>query len=130
VRRASKRRFAGIPFSVIRTKQYAALTAHEVKLLIDLLGQYGGGNNGALSPTIALMKERGWSSTNLWRAKVGLIEKGFVVVTRQGKKVRGCPTLVAVTWNGIDETKILYDPGIEASAIPLNLWCKGVREMV
>lgn len=122
--RKSKARFAGIPFSVIRTEQYATLTGPEVKLLVDLLYQFNGRNNGTLSPTITLLEKHGWSSTSLWRAKAGLLKKGFIVVTRQGWKQRGKPTLVAVTWHGIDETNIEYDVGVKPSSTPLNLWCK------
>jgi len=130
VRRKAKGRFAGIPFAVIRTKQYAALSGSEVKLLIDLLEQYNGSNNGKLSPTISLMEKRGWAKATLWRAKTGLIKKGFLVVTRQGWKRRGKPTLVAITWNAIDETDIVYDEGVGPCARPLNYWCKAKSEAI
>lgn len=122
----SKGRFVGIPFSVLESEQGKSLTPYEVKLLVDLLLQYTGSNNGHLSPCFELMKQRDWAKGTLYRTKNSLIKKGFIVVTRQGKKQRGSPTLVAITWNGIDKPKdnVIYDDGIKVDASPLRLWLK------
>lgn len=125
-----KGRFVGIPYYVAISPQFTALAPGELKLLIDLLCQRNGKNNGRLSPTYELMKGRGWlgKKSSLYRAKDGLIDKGFIVVTRQGWKQRGKPTLVAVTWDGIDESAdVEYDEGIKSNPIPLNYWCKDPR---
>lgn len=127
-----KARFVGIPYHVANSAQFASLSAYAVKLLVDLLVQYkggasvkGGGNNGKLSACWTLMRKRGWRSTaTLYRAKKELIDKGFVVVTRQGMKIRGKPTLLAVTWDGISDCGVNYDSGIEPSNAPLSFWCK------
>lgn len=119
-----KGRFLGIPYAVASSDAFSSLNAYEVKLLIDLLFQYTGSNNGMLSPCFSLMKDRQWTSGTLYRTKKTLIEKGFIVVTKQGMKIRGRPTLIAITWNGIDEPKTTYDEGIKASAVPLNYWAK------
>ncbi|WP_415911634.1 hypothetical protein [Neptuniibacter sp. QD37_11] len=121
-----KGRFVGIPYHVAKSLPFAQLKAAEVKLLVDLLCQCNGRNNGCLSACHALMKERGWASSSLHRAFSGLISKGFLVVTRQGWKQRGRPTLVAITWNGIDEPVkgVQYDDGISPGNIPLGYWCK------
>lgn len=122
--RAKAGRFVGIPFSVLDSPQGKALKHAEKAFLIDLLLQYTGSNNGMLSPCFALMSEYGWATSSLHRAKKGLIDKGFLVVTRQGKKIKGVPTLVAVTWRGIDEPRktLVYDDGIKPDATPLNYW--------
>lgn len=123
--RKKKERFAGIPFHVLKSQQGANLKAPEIKLLMDLLLQYNGNNNGSLSPCYTLMKKRGWATSSLYRAFRNLEDKGFLIVTRQGWKVRGRPTLVAITWDGIDEPKgFVYDLGIQPSPIPLAYWCK------
>jgi hypothetical protein len=72
------------------------------------------------------MKERTWAKSSLYRAFSNLQHAGFIVVTRQGTKIRGMATLVAVTWIGIDEPRsgIEYDGGIDSSHRPLNYWCK------
>mgnify|MGYP003385701729 CR=1 FL=1 len=119
-----KTRFVGIPYHIAASPQFASLNAAETKLLIDLLVQYGGFNNGKLSPTIALLKKRGWAASSLHKAFKGLKEKGFLVVTRQGRKLRGYPTLVAITWLSIDECKVEYDEGIKPGKVALNLWRK------
>lgn len=118
-------RFIGIPYHVANSGSFGSLRAPEVKLLIDLLTQYHGKNNGCLSPCHALLKKRGWASSSLYRTFTSLVHNGFLVVTRQGWKVRGKATLVAITWNGIDEAiKCEYDDGIIPSPIPLSYWSK------
>lgn len=119
-------RFIGIPYHVANSEIFGHLKGAEVKLLIDLLCQRNGSNNGCLSPCYSLMKKRGWAKSSLHRAFSGLVDKGFLVVTRQGWKVRGRPTLVAVTWDGIDESRpgVEYDDGITPSPVPLGYWCK------
>jgi hypothetical protein len=117
------RRFVGIPYHVSDSHQFCLLSAHARNLLFDLSHQRTGSNNGALSACWTLMRQRGWKSRGtLHRAFKELQEKGFVVVTRQGMKIRGRPTLCALTWDGIDETKVLYDTGIKPSPVPLNTW--------
>ena len=124
--RKKPERFVGIPYNVANSHHFGMLEAREVKLLLDLLIQRNGRNNGCLSPCHSLMKKRGWAPSSLYRAFTGLIKKGFVVVTRQGWKVRGKPTLIALTWDGIDEPVqgVEYDDHIKISHIPLNYWCK------
>lgn len=117
-----KTRFIGIPYHVGNSPEFASLDGNETRLLVHLLLQFNGRNNGKLSPTHSLMRNKGWAKSSLYRAKNGLLEKGFLKVTRQGWKQRGHPTLVAVTWEGIDECGIEYDEGIAISAVPLGSW--------
>jgi len=122
-RRKKKGRFIGIPYSIVTSNEFLTLRSPEVKLLVDLLVQYNGSNNGSLSPCHALLKNRGWASSSLYRAYTSLLSKGFLVITRQGMKIRGMATMVAITWNGIDESKgFAYDSHISPSPVPLNSW--------
>ncbi len=122
-RKKNKSRFIGIPYHVANSEQFAKLKAPAVKMLIDLLTQYNGRNNGLLSPCYTLMKKRGWSKSSLYRAYSTLVHTGFIVVTRQGMKIRNYPTLVAITWNGIDEPiKCKFENGIKPSPVPLSYW--------
>lgn len=125
-KKRSKGRFLGIPYQVACSNQFAELSAHANKLLLDLLLQYNGSNNGALSACWTLMKQRGWkSSSTLYKAKSELLETGFIVVTKHGMKMRGHPTLLAITWNGIDDYRdITYENNIKPSPVPLSLWSK------
>ena len=122
-------RFAGIPTSVMGTQQFIDLSSNEKALLLELAFQYGGYNNGNLTACYTVMKKRGWASASLWRSLSGLIHTGFVVVTRQGIKQRGCPTLLALTYQPIDEppAHIKYDDGIKPSPVPLGFWCKAKK---
>ncbi len=107
------------------THYYANLGSAEVKLLIDLMLQYNGRNNGMMSPCYSLLKKQGWAKSSLYRAYSKLEHKGFIVVTRRGFKIRGMPTLVAITWNGINEPKnCTFDENIKPHPAPLNYWCK------
>lgn len=120
-----KRRFVGLPYNMVSTRQFASLSSKAVKLLIDLSLQRNGHNNGKLSACWTLMKQRGWkSSASVYRARKELIDAGFLIITRTGLKKRGHATLVAVTWDGIDDCCVDYDAGITPSNIPLSYWCK------
>ncbi len=124
-RKTKRARFISIPYHVVTSEACAKLRAPEIKLLVDLLIQRNGSNNGMLSPCYSLMKKRGWAKSSLYRAYRSLVHNGFLVITRQGYKIRGKATLVAVTWDGIDEEKnCTYDDGIKPSPVPLGYWCK------
>ena len=120
-------RFVGIPYHVAQSHQFASLSAHANKLLLDLLLQYTGSNNGCLSACWSLMRVRQWkSSSTLYKAKQELLNKGFIIVTKAGMKMRGHPTLLAITWRVIDSSlKVEYDGHIKPSKVPLSLWKTG-----
>jgi len=54
--------FLSLPHNLLRHKNFKALKAKSVKLLIDLATQYNGRNNGDLCAPLSIMRERGWSS--------------------------------------------------------------------
>jgi len=117
-------RYIAIPHCVLTSERGMGLTGPELKLLAHLLLQYNGGNNGGMSPTFSLMKNFGWTSTGaLYKARQGLEHKGFIVITKVGRKIRGDCTLVAVTWLGIDASeKWEYGSHISKSRSPLNYY--------
>lgn len=124
-----KTRFVGIPYHVVASPQFCALSNPATRLLVDILFQYHGKNNGKLSACWTLMQQRGWNSRGtLYRAFTELKETGFVVITRQGMKVKGFTTLCAVTWYGIDECGVRFDEHIKISPVPLNLWKNGLQQ--
>ena len=117
--RASSGSFVSLPHIVLKHPAFATLTPRGTKLLIDLATQYRGKNNGDLSMPLSQMRSRGWNSSDqLQKAKNELIERGFIVVSRQGGRNK-CG-LYAVTWQPIDDCKGKLDIG--ASNKPLNLW--------
>ena len=93
--------FVAMPHAILESENYARLSAPAVKLMLDLYGQYKGSNNGDFTMAWSMMKKRGWRSKDtLYRARDELIERRFVIKTRQGGKHR-C-SLYAVTWQPID----------------------------
>ncbi len=102
--RASSGSFVSFPHSVLKHPAFATLTTRATKLLIDLATQYRGKNNGDLSMPLSQMRNRGWNSSDqLHKAKNELLERGLILVSRQGGRNK-C-SLYAVTWQPIDECK-------------------------
>lgn len=102
--------YVAMPHAILQSAEWAALTACEAKLLIDIYGQFNGKNNGALSAAWTLMQPRGWRSQDtLNRALRGLLAKGFLLKTRQGGK-HLC-SLYAVTWREINDCDGKHDIG-------------------
>lgn len=119
--------FIALPTHIFTSPQYANLSAHAVKLLIDLLSQYRGFNNGDLCATWSLMSQRGWRSRDtLNRALKELMTAGFIEKTRQGERGHSSgqrkPTLYGVTWKGIDECGGKLD--VSPNPVPSNRWAK------
>jgi len=68
-------KFFALPYVVLNGAAYLSLSAHGRMLLLDLLSQYNGNNNGDLCMAYSMMKLRGWRSTHtLQNAKKELIE--------------------------------------------------------
>lgn len=120
--RADGQPVAVIPKSLLESDEYAGLTAFEAKLLLDMAAQFNGhSNNGDLQCTWSEMRKRGWRSQDtLWRAMTGLLDKGFLVRTRQGGKHK-C-NLFAVTWREIHECKGKLD--MRPTRSQIGLWRK------
>lgn len=113
--------YVALPHSILESTEWAELTTAEVKLLIDMFGQFNGRCNGALSSAWSLMKPRGWVSCDtLHRALNGLIEKGFLIKTRQGG--RHVCSLFAVSWLPIQECDGKHD--MAATTVASHAWKK------
>jgi len=116
--------FIGIPRHVLDSEEFGALSAHAVKLAIELARQFRGNNNGDLSAAWVPMSTRGWNSPGtLDRAKRELVETGFALVTRQGG--RNLCTLYALTWWAVDECKGKHHEA--PTHVPRDLWRKHER---
>jgi hypothetical protein len=119
--RYEKGGYVQIPHCVFRSYGFANLSAYASKLLLDLLSQYNGSNNGDFHATFSLMTNRGWKSKGtLNRAIKELVDSGFVELSRQGGRNK-C-NLFAVTFYAIDECKGKLD--ISATDKPTSLWRK------
>ncbi|PTQ82073.1 hypothetical protein C8R21_10652 [Nitrosospira multiformis] len=113
--------FAPLPFAVIRSRGFTHLSAHAVKLLIDLLAQYKGDNNGDLCAAWTIMRGRGWKSKEtLNKALKELKEGDWVEVTRQGGRHKA--SLYGLTFYAIDDCKGKLD--VRSTSSPRGTWKK------
>lgn len=79
------------------------LSPHSCKLLLQTVHLYNGKNNGDICLAFSVMKKRGWkSSATLNKSIKDLLDKGFLIKTRQGGLNMGC-CLYAFGWEPIDE---------------------------
>ena len=114
--------FSQLPHALLDSPAFISLSSKAVKCLIDIFRPYNGINNGDLSCTIKVMKQRGWKSKNhLERAKQELLENGIIVLTRQGGRNK-C-NLYAVTWIQIHECNGKLDR--KPTNKPLGYWQSG-----
>ena len=120
--RRSTRPFISIPHDALEHPSFAALSAHAVKLLLDVAKQYRGANNGDLTAIFTvLQRERHWKSREtLHRALGEVLQAGFLMRTRKGKRIGGthCPSLYAITWWAIDAS----DKHEYATPAPPRTW--------
>ena len=114
--------FVMFPCDVLNHETFRTLSPRARKLVVDIAAQYRGNNNGDLSATLSLMRDRGWNSSDqLDKAKKELVGKDVIRVARQGG-LNKC-YLYALTWFPIDECKGKLDI---ASAITAPVdWKKG-----
>lgn len=103
--------FVAVPIAILRSPEYMALGDAAKGLLLDLMEQYTGGNNGRLTPSWTVMQRRGWAGkTKLHRAKNDLLETSFCIRTRKGKAPQTAEW-VGFTWWKIDYHKTMeIDP--------------------
>lgn len=100
--RKSSFSFLRLPNFMLESKEWAALSANAVKLLLDMAKLYRGNNNGNLSMAWSRLCNEGWSSENtMRRARIELLAAGFLICTRQPLRKR-CG-LYAISWEPIDE---------------------------
>ena len=110
--------FLSLPHHVLDHETFKTLSTRATKLLVDIAAQYRGNNNGDLSATLSLMRDRGWNSSDqLDKAKKELVGKDVIRVARQGG-LNKC-NLYAVTWFPIDECKGKLDIASTKTA-PVN----------
>ena len=113
--------YVGIPHAITRSREYASLSASAVKLIIDLADQFNGSNNGDLQATWPFMNKKGWKSkATLYRALNELLNREFIIVSRQGGR-HAC-SLYALTFLAIDDCKGKLD--IHETSVPSSAWKK------
>lgn len=94
--------FLKLSKSILRSPQFKQLSGNEVKVFLQLYGEYNGSNNGYLAlPYNQADKELNVSRQLLSRTLKGLEEKGWIEKSRQGGK--GRLSYYAVTTEPVDE---------------------------
>lgn len=98
--------FAVLPHLVMDSEDFRALSGGALKVLLGLLRQYRGSNNGDLSASLG--QAQGWgvnSSSTLAAALKELQERNLIIRTREGRftKPGGCCALYALSWQPVDE---------------------------
>jgi hypothetical protein len=111
-----------IPNAVLESENYLSLNNFAPRaLLIEITKQYNGHNNGDLSATRSLLKDRGFNSQETITRSIRALEVNKLIQrTRQGGKNwatgANLPTLFAITWQPINECKGKLD--IEPTSKP------------
>jgi hypothetical protein len=95
-------RFVGIPFWVMNHASFRAASHRARSLLLDVLLQYNGRNNGSLVVCDKALKPLGWNSNDgITKAKRELMELGLLVETRRGAKPNRA-SWYALGWRQLD----------------------------
>jgi hypothetical protein len=109
--------FSAVPHGVMDSNAFQGAGHPARSLLYELIRQLSGRNNGHLQLASPWLKKRGWNSADVvQRAKGELLERGLIVLTRQGGLNSG-PCLYGVTWLqisnfvGLDLSPQSYHPG-------------------
>ena len=103
--------FVAIPVPVLESPEYRALPDPARALMVDLLMQFTGKNNGRLTTSHVALKRYGWNSADkLFRAKQALLSTSFALVTRRGKPP-STAEWVGFTWHQLNyERSMDVDP--------------------
>jgi len=120
--RSGKSSFVMLLHQVMDSEAFISLSHKAIRCLLDMSRQFNGKNNGDLSCTYSVMQKRGWKSkSQLDKSRNELLQKGFIVLSRQGGRNK-C-NLYAVTWLSIDECNGKLDR--ETTRLPLGYWKQG-----
>ncbi len=102
--------FIALPWSVLDSATYRALSHPARSLLIEFARQYVRDNNGRLLASTKFLKNRGWNSADvIHRAKLELIQAGLIYETVKGHRPNKA-SWYAITWQSLDKDS-RYDAG-------------------
>lgn len=102
--------FVALPWSVLDSDAYRALSHPAKSLLIEFARQFVRDNNGRLLASAKYLKNRGWKSADvIHRAKQELIESGLIYETVKGHRPNKA-SWYAITWQSLDKDN-RYDAG-------------------
>lgn len=102
--------FVALPFAVLDSPNYQALSTNARSLLLEVARQYKSDNNGKLLLSRAYLAKRGWNSSDMIsKGKKELLNGGFIYETVMGHRPNKA-SWYAVTWLSLDRHKG-YDQG-------------------
>lgn len=115
--------FISLDKQIAGSNNFKQLSGNANKVLIWLLLQYNGYNNGDLSAPKSDCYKWGISSKTLYKAIAELEDKKFIYKTRQGLRIgkKDNCSLYAISWLELDEKK---DFTYEAGAIGKIMYTK------
>lgn len=79
------RPYKQLPNEVIQSEQFKKLSGNAMKVLMHLLAQYRGSNNGDLSAPKSAAADYGLSVNTWEKAKRELLQARFIEISRVGK---------------------------------------------
>ena len=96
--------FVAVPRDVFASKDYTGLSVEAKALLLEVMAQYRGDNNGDLTPSFYVIGEAlGWGKHRHIKAVAEIRATRLIQVTREPRKGRdGTPELWALSWFGLD----------------------------
>lgn len=93
--------YSAIPHAVLDSVAFKGASYPAKALILDLMRQHSGNNNGHLHLAYSWLEGRGWKSRDvIHRAKTVLLERHLLIQTRQGGLNVGA-SRYAVTWLAI-----------------------------
>lgn len=96
-------RFAALPHAVMDSTAFTGASYSARSLLLELMRQHTGKNNGHFQLATGWLRRRGWNSSDMvQRAKLEVIARQLAIKTRLGGLNAG-PDLWAVTWLPISD---------------------------
>jgi hypothetical protein len=122
-------RYALLPLEVAESPAWGAVPPYAGRVLIALLLEYYGSNNGCLGLTFTQARARGVPfQRELYAGLKILSMASLIICTRRGRLEKGAklPSLYAISWRGIDEPRdgVTYDEGITVCPIPRHDWAR------
>jgi len=107
-------RFVAIPWAVLDSPSYQALSHPARALLLEVARQHTGHNNGRMLLSENYLRPRGWKSADvIARAKRELLDRGLLFQTVQGQRPNKA-SWFALTWRRLDPSD-QYDAGVSVA---------------
>jgi len=95
--------YTPLPHALLDSTAFMGASDRAKAMLLELVRQHSGRNNGHLHLAVGWLRKRGWKSTNaIQLAKAELVDRGLAVLTRRGGLNAG-PDRYALTWLNVSD---------------------------